>query len=24
MTKDGFGSQLTHDSLCLTMALCTI
>ena len=24
MTKDGFGSQLTHASLCLTMALCTI
>ena len=24
MTKDGFGSQLTHVSLCLTMALCTI
>ena len=24
MTKDGFDSQLTHVSLCLTMALCTI
>ena len=24
MTKDGFGSPLTHASLCLTMALCTI